>query len=83
MVKKETFETWVKDNNWLQINEALTTNGRQVTYLSPAGDVTIAIYNLKGELEQIAKTPIPVIPISMNVPRSPIDLRGGLHLPQE
>jgi hypothetical protein len=71
---KEAFGQWVKDNNWLQIDERSTPNGRQVIYLSPAGQVTIAIHTLSGDL-QIAQP----MPVPMPTPRgpSPLDFLGG------
>lgn len=73
---KEAFEQWVKDNKWLQIGEAPTTNGRQFTYLAPSGEVTMAIYNLKGELE-IAKPPVFTISLP-TMGQSPLNLLGGM-----
>ena len=79
-IKKEDFEKWVKESKWLLISEVATPNGRQITYLSPAGQITIAIYNLNGDL-QIAQ-PMPV-PMPVPVPRgpSPLDFLGGSQFP--
>jgi hypothetical protein len=73
---KEAFEQWVKDNKWLQISEGSTPNGRQVIYLSPAGQVTIAIHTLSGDL-QIAQ-PMPV-PMPTSRGPSPLDFLGSSH----
>lgn len=73
---KETFEQWVKDNKWLQIGEASTTNGRQITYLAPSGEVTSIIQNINGDIE-IAKPPVFTIPLpTMGQP--PLNLLGKM-----
>lgn len=74
---KEVFEQWVKDNKWLQIGEAPTTNGRQFTYLAPSGEVTMAIQNINGDIE-IAKPPVFTIPIP-TMGRPPLDFLKGTH----
>lgn len=54
IVSKEDFLSWVKKRNWLEVGEMPTPTGRQVTYLSPAGNFIFAIYDITGKLVQIA-----------------------------
>jgi hypothetical protein len=77
-VKREVFETWLNGCNWFKINEVGTPNGQQDHYLTPAGEIMIAQYNLQGELQQIAK-PMPPQP-QATVMRK-LDFRGGAQMP--
>ncbi len=70
---KEDFEQWVKDNKWLQIGEAPTPNGRQPTFLTPSGNLIIAMYDLKGNLEKVGQ----LVPAPMPRGSSPLDFLGG------
>lgn len=79
-IKKEDFEKWVEEGKWLQISEAATPKGRQVSYLTPAGNFIIAIFNINGELEQVIK-PMPAAPQAMPMRQFPSDLRGGAQHP--
>jgi hypothetical protein len=54
-VDKQKFEAWVKESNWLQIGETQNPNGRQHTYLTPAGNLMVAIYDLEGKLAAVAQ----------------------------
>lgn len=79
-VKREVFETWLKGNNWFKINEVGTPNGQQEHYLTPAGEIVIAQYDLQGQLAQIAKPmPAPAQPTPMAHFR--MDPRGGGQFP--
>lgn len=53
-VTKEIFKKWIQECNWLKVNETATPNGRQDTFLTPAGNFVAAIYDLKGDLLQVA-----------------------------
>jgi len=53
-IDKFTFAKWAKQNHWLKINEMPTPNGRQETYLTPAGGIRAIIYDLPGNLFQVA-----------------------------
>lgn len=79
-VSKEDFITWVNDNKWLACNEFSTPSARQTTYVTPAGHIVIAAYDLKGELINIVPMPpAQPVPMSRNIPG--LDLRGGQHFP--
>jgi len=53
-VTKDVFQKWMQKNNWLKVNEAATPNGRQGTFVTPAGNFVAAIYALNGDLVQLA-----------------------------
>ena len=73
-IKREDFATWVKENNWLKINEVGNPNGHQLTYLTPAGEFIIVQYDLNSELYGVAKpAPAP----AQNTIASPFDKRLG------
>jgi hypothetical protein len=79
-VGRAVFETWLKGCNWFKINEVGTPNGQQDHYLTPAGEIMIAQYNLQGELAQVVKPmPAPAQPTTMRPFR--IDPRGGQGFP--
>lgn len=70
-LKKEDFEKWVKENKWLKISEAPNPNGRQDSFLTPAGNIIIAIHDLSGNLFQIAilgPAPAPQNPLGFSRP---------------
>lgn len=48
-IGKETFEKWVETNGWLLVNDIATANGRQYMYLTPAGAIIVATYDLAGQ----------------------------------
>jgi len=77
---KETFLSYAEACNWLCVGEMSTPAGRRVTYVTPAGNFVFAIYNLKGELGQLAMPAIQQQPPS-NVPRGLMDPRGGGQFP--
>ena len=77
---KEEFLKWAEDNHWLKTNENPTTNGRQDVYMTPAGNVAIAVYDIKGELQNVGAlvfTP----PAQGRPPTFPLDLGGGRRFP--
>jgi hypothetical protein len=78
-IKREDFEAWVKECNWLKIGESGTANGQQDTYLTPTGEFVIVQYNLNGELHQVAK-PMPAPPQD-TIMRRPVYFRGGSEMP--
>jgi len=57
-VEREDFNKWAEKNNWILIREAYNPTGRQDTFLTPAGNITIIIFNLKGNLVGVAQ-PVP------------------------
>jgi hypothetical protein len=62
-ISREVFNRWVQKNNWMQIGEAITPNGRQYTFLTPSGAMVVAIYDLKGNLLAIGQpAPAPQSP---------------------
>ena len=71
-VRKEELESWVKKQKWLFFQELPTPTGRQKWYITPAGSFIIAVYDLKGEILQIAQ------PIFMQQP-APTNL-GALDI---
>ena len=79
-VTREVFETWLKGCNWFKINEVGTPNGQQDHYLTPAGEIMIAQYNLQGELAHVVK-PMPAPAQGAVMMRKPIDFRGGAQMP--
>ena len=78
LISKETLTAYAEENKWLAIAKAPMPTGSQVIYLTPAGHFVIAIYNLKGELENIAP-PVTVIPMMRQSPG--LDILGGQHRP--
>lgn len=79
-IKREVFETWMKKCNWFKINDVGTPDGQQRHYLTPAGEVVIAQYNLQGELAQIV-TLMPAPPQATPMRSFRIDPRGGGQFP--
>ena len=64
-LNQETLEKYVKKHNWLPINEIAAPTGRQQFYLTPAGNVVIALYDLKGTFIGIGQPlPPPQTPLS-------------------
>jgi len=59
LIAKKDFLEWInkqlKKGNWLQVNEVPSMNGRQITYLTSSGQFIVAVYNIKGELEQVGQ----------------------------
>jgi len=76
-IKREDFETWATGNNWLKINEGGSSTGAWATFLSPAGKIVIAQYDLHGNLQLIIKRPPQP---QENLPQFP-NLRGGGQFP--
>jgi hypothetical protein len=79
-ITREVFETWLKGCNWFKINELGNPDGQQDHYLTPAGEIMIAQYNLKGELAQVVK-PMPAPTQSTPMARFRMDPRGGGQFP--
>ena len=65
-ITRETFNRWAQKNNWMQVNDAASPNGRQYTFITPSGNMVIAIYDLKGNLHSMGH-PMPV-------PQSPLGI---------
>lgn len=66
-VPRVTLVAWAKKNHWLKVNEAMTSNGRQETYLTPSGNFTIIIYDLSGNLFSVAN-PMQQAQPMLNIP---------------
>jgi hypothetical protein len=83
LISKEDLSKYVEEHKWLAIAKVPIPTGHQLIYVTPAGHFVIAIYNLKGDLENIAP-PVTIIPTSVpTMGRSPLDFRGGgSHLPR-
>jgi len=80
LISKEDLSKYVEEHKWLAIANPPLTTGRQTVYLTPAGHFVIAIYNIKGDLENIAP-PVTVIPMAARQ-SSGLDLLGGSHFPK-
>ena len=80
ILSKEDFLSWAEECNWLCAGETATHAGRQVTYITPAGNFIYAIYNLKGDLQQLA-FPIVQPQPTPGMQRPFLDLRGGAGSP--
>ena len=63
-ITKETFNHWAQKNNWMQVNDAATPNGRQVTFMTPSGNIVIAMYDLFGNLNSFGQ-PMPIPPSTL------------------
>lgn len=59
---KEEFLAWAKEENWLQIGTKGTPQGRQDAYVTPSGEISFAMYDLKGEFVTIGKSVMQAIP---------------------
>jgi hypothetical protein len=82
LLSKEDLSKYVEEHKWLSIAKAPIPTGHQIIYVTPAGHFVIAIYNLKGDLENIAP-PVTIIPTSMPMRQGPgLDLLGGSHFPK-
>jgi hypothetical protein len=58
-VTGEVFDKWAEKHEWLKMSELATPTGKQFIYLTPAGNVAIAMYDLKGTFTGVGQ-PIPV-----------------------
>uniref|UniRef100_A0A6M3X4Z9 Uncharacterized protein n=1 Tax=viral metagenome TaxID=1070528 RepID=A0A6M3X4Z9_9ZZZZ len=59
----EAFEKWAKDHDWLRMSERAAPTGKQYIYLTPAGNVAIAMYDLKGTFIGVGQpVPVPMAP---------------------
>ena len=83
-IKTETFETYAKDNGWMQVNEGPTPKGRSLTFLTPQGNFVLALYNLDGQTVEQLSGPPPLIMMQRPMPGSlpGLDLRGGGQIPR-
>jgi hypothetical protein len=59
-ITKENLEAWIKENNWLQTDEADTPDGHQIVYLTPAGEFIYVQHSLNGEIKIFKRMPVPV-----------------------
>ena len=77
-ITRETFNRWTQKCNWIQTGEAATTDGRQQIFVTPSGNIAIAMFNLKGELMSIGHPmamPQPPLP-GVNQPNLGTLLKG-------
>ena len=49
-ITRDTFNKWAQKNNWMQVNEATSPTGRNYTFVTPSGSLTIVMFDLKGNL---------------------------------
>ncbi|TET43294.1 MAG: hypothetical protein E3J60_00610 [Dehalococcoidia bacterium] len=49
-ITSAVFNKWAQKNNWMQVNEAASTSGRNYTFVTPSGSLTIVMFDLKGNL---------------------------------
>jgi len=54
-ITAETFEKWAKKHDWLKMKEVAAPTGKQHIYITPAGNVAIALYDLKGQFIGVAQ----------------------------
>lgn len=52
---REKFIEWAEKANWLPVGETMTMNGRQVQYITPSGNILLAVFDLKGKFFGIAQ----------------------------
>jgi hypothetical protein len=75
---KEEFLKWVEKHDWLLVNEIPTPNGRQDIFTTPSGSFIVAIYDLKGDLQNVVPLIVMPAPPPSPLGRLPgLDLRGG------
>jgi len=55
VISHETFEKWAKDNKWLLVGEVPTPAGKHLNYVTPSGTITIAMFDLKGNLQSMGQ----------------------------
>jgi hypothetical protein len=75
---KEEFLKWAEDNHWLKTIENPTPNGRQDTYMTPAGSLAIAIYDIKGELQNVGALVFTPPAQGPQPTKFPFDISGGM-----
>jgi hypothetical protein len=79
LISKEDLSKYVEEHKWLATAKVPIPTGHQLIYVTPMGHFVIAIYDLKGDLENVAP-PVTVIPTSMTMRQGPgLDLLGGSH----
>jgi len=49
-ITNAVFNKWAQKNNWMLVNEATSTTGRNYTFVTPSGSLTIVMFDLKGNL---------------------------------
>jgi hypothetical protein len=59
LVSQEDLEKWIKKQlakgNWLQVNDMGTPQGRQITYMTFAGQFVVVQYDIKGAVTVIGQ----------------------------
>jgi hypothetical protein len=59
LILKKDLDKWIKKQtdkgSWLPINDAATPQGRQITYMTYAGEFVIIQYDIKGNITMIGK----------------------------
>jgi len=62
-ITRGTFNKWANKNDWMQVFEGMTPQGRQVQFLTPAGEIVVIIIDLKGNIAGVGKVlPVPPSP---------------------
>lgn len=72
-ITRETFNKWAQKNNWMQIAEGMTPQGRQIQFLTPAGEIVVLMLDLKGNMLGIGK------PVAMPQSLPNLPTKGGLR----
>jgi hypothetical protein len=66
LVSQEDLEKWIKKQiakgNWLQVNDMGSPQGRQLTYMTFAGQFVVVQYDIKGKVMMVGQ------PIAMPQP---------------
>jgi len=52
-ITRATFMKWAQEQKWIQISDVPTANGRQCTYITPAGATPVVMFDLKGNLTAV------------------------------
>lgn len=76
---KETFTAYATECNWFMFYDTSTPMGQQSHYVTPAGEIVIAQFDLNGKLSGMSPPPIAAIPMPQRIPG--IDLLSGRHSP--
>jgi len=67
VLNREIFTKWAKKHDWLVINDVPSVTGHNITFLTPSGNMMIAMFDLKGNLMGLGQ-PIP----AAGLPKNPL-----------
>ncbi|GAI90818.1 unnamed protein product [marine sediment metagenome] len=68
-ITRVTFNKWAQKNNWMQVNEAASSTGRNYTFITPSGSLIIVMLDLKGNLISLGQ-PVPVPQSPLGIPKT-------------